>query len=97
MNREEFVAGVATRMDKPKIEARAAVEAVFDEIWAAAVRGEEIRLTGFGTFAVAVRGASAGRNPRTGEAIDIGERRALKFRQGKPLRDALQNSRDAAA
>lgn len=96
MNREEFVVAVAARMETPKKDAAAAVEAICAVIAWAAVGGEEIRLAGFGTFAVAVRGASTGRNPRTGEAIDIGERRTLKFRPGKRLRDALQNSRDAA-
>ncbi len=65
------------------------VRTVFDEITEALCRGERIELRGFGSFTPRRRDARVGRNPRTGEAVDVPARRVPHFKVGKPLRDRL--------
>ena len=66
-----------------------AIDAIIDEIGFELHNGGEVRVTGLGTFSVADRAASEGRNPRTGEAITIGARRVAKFSPAKALKDRL--------
>lgn len=89
MNKNDLVAHVADSAGLSKGDATKAVDAVFDGITATLQRGDEVRLVGFGTFSVADRAASEGRNPRTGEKIDIPASRQPKFKAGKGLKDAL--------
>ncbi len=70
------------------------VGTVFNEITEAMARGERVELRGFGAFSVKVRDARTGRNPRTGEAVDV-ERKAVPFfKTGKLLRDRLNGKED---
>ena len=89
MNRNELVDNVSSKTDMKKSEASKAVDAVFDAIAEALKGGDEVRLVGFGTFSVASRAASEGRNPRTGEKIQIAASKQAKFKPGKRLRDEL--------
>ena len=89
MNRNELVDAVSSKIDMKKSEASKAVDAVFDSIADALKGGDEVRLVGFGTFSVASRAASEGRNPRTGEKIQIAASKQAKFKPGKGLRDSL--------
>ncbi len=89
MNKNDLVAAVADASDITRADAAKAVDAVFDSITGALKAGEEIRLVGFGTFAATQRAASTGRNPRTGEPIQIAASVQPKFRAGKGLKDAL--------
>ena len=89
MNRNELVDAVADRTELSKSAAGKAVEAVFESITHALQGGGEVRLVGFGTFSVAARAASEGRNPRTGERIRIAASKQAKFKPGKRLRDQL--------
>ncbi|HEX3520526.1 MAG TPA: HU family DNA-binding protein [Stellaceae bacterium] len=89
MNRNELVDNVSSKTDMKKSEASKAVDAVFDAIAEALKGGDEVRLVGFGTFSVASRAASEGRNPRTGEKIQIAASKQAKFKPGKGLRDSL--------
>ena len=89
MNRNELVDSVSNKTDMKKSEASKAVDAVFDAIADALKGGDEVRLVGFGTFSVASRAASEGRNPRTGEKIQIAASKQAKFKPGKGLRDSL--------
>ena len=89
MNRNELVDAVASKSELRKSEASRAVDAVFDSIAEALKSGDEVRLVGFGTFSVAARAASEGRNPRTGEKIKIAASKQPKFKPGKGLRDSL--------
>jgi DNA-binding protein HU-beta len=89
MNKNELVDTVANETGLPKREAAKAVDSVFTAITAALKDGDEVRLVGFGTFSVAERTASQGRNPRTGETINISASKQPKFRAGKGLKDAL--------
>ena len=89
MNRNELVDTVSGKTDMKKSDASKAVDAVFDAIAEALKGGDEVRLVGFGTFSVAARAASEGRNPRTGEKIQIAASKQAKFKPGKGLRDSL--------
>jgi DNA-binding protein HU-beta len=90
VNKNELVDAVALAADLRKADAAKAVDAVFDSIADALKKGTEVRLVGFGTFAVANRAASEGRNPRTGEKITIAASKLPKFKAGKQLKDAIQ-------
>ena len=89
MNKNDLVALVADAAGLSKIDATKAVDAVFDGIIQSLKKGEEVRLVGFGTFDVSERAASEGRNPRTGEKINIPASKQPKFKAGKTLKDAL--------
>lgn len=73
-----------------KKQALAAVDAVFDAIVKTLSRGEEVAVSGFGTFKVAKRAARMGRNPKTGETIQIAASTKPKFRAGKLLKEAVK-------
>jgi DNA-binding protein HU-beta len=79
----------ATGMET-KAAAQRAVEAVFDSIEKSLSRGEDVAITGFGTFRVAKSAARQGRNPKTGESISIPASVKPKFRAGKGLKDAVK-------
>ena len=89
MNKNDLIAKVADAASLSKADAGKAVDAVFDAITATLKSGDEVRLVGFGTFAVATRAATKGRNPRTGTEIDIPESKQPKFKAGKGLKDAV--------
>ncbi|MEM7168884.1 MAG: HU family DNA-binding protein [Pseudomonadota bacterium] len=89
MNKNDLVADVAERTGLSKAESAKSVDAVFDSISDSLAGGNEVRLVGFGTFSVASRAASEGRNPRTGETIQIPASKQPKFKAGKGLKDAV--------
>ncbi len=89
MNKNDLVAAVADSAGLSKADSTKAVDAVFDSISASLKSGDEVRLVGFGTFSVAHRAASEGRNPRTGEKIKIPASKQPKFKAGKGLKDAV--------
>ncbi len=89
MNKNELIASVAEATSLSKADAAKAVDALFDAITGALTQGDEVRLVGFGTYNVAARAASEGRNPRTGEKIAIAASRQVKFKPGKSLKDAV--------
>ncbi|MBL4791549.1 HU family DNA-binding protein [Citromicrobium bathyomarinum] len=89
MNKNELIGTVAESCGLSKSDASNAVEGVFDAIQKALADGDEVRLVGFGTFSVAKRKASTGRNPRTGEPMEIKASNQPKFKAGKGLKDAV--------
>lgn len=89
MNKQELIASVADTADISRGDAGKAVEAVFSTIEGALKKGDEVRLVGFGTFSTAERKASTGRNPRTGEPMEIKASNQPKFKAGKGLKDAV--------
>jgi len=88
MNKNELIGAVADASGLSRSDATKAVEGVFDTITGALSKGDEVRLVGFGTFSVAKRKASTGRNPRTGEPMTIKASTQPKFKAGKGLKDA---------
>jgi len=89
MNKNELIGAVAEKSGLSKADAGSAVEAVLDTVTQTLKDGGEIRLIGFGTFAVTRRKASKGRNPSTGAAIDIPASNQAKFKPGKGLKEAI--------
>jgi DNA-binding protein HU-beta len=89
MNKNDLISAVADASGLSKGDASSAVEGVFDTITSALSSGDEVRLVGFGTFSVAKRKASTGRNPRTGEPMTIKASSQPKFKAGKGLKDAV--------
>lgn len=89
MNKSDLVDAVAADTGLTKADATKAVDALFDAITGALKSGDEVRLVGFGTFAVSERAARTGKNPRTGEEIKIDASKQPKFKPGKGLKDAL--------
>ena len=89
MNKNDLVGVVSTTTGLSRTDATRAVDGVFDAITASLNKGDEVRLVGFGTFTVAKRAASEGRNPRTGEKIKIPASMQPKFKAGKGLKDAI--------
>jgi DNA-binding protein HU-beta len=89
MNKQELIAEVAGAAGIAKTSAALAVDGVFDAIKKALANGDDVRLVGFGTFSVTRREATTGRNPRTGEAIQIAASNLPKFKAGKELKDAV--------
>ena len=89
MNRVDLINSVAASTGMKNKDAESAVDAVLASITHALKAGDEVRLLGFGTFGVTKRPAGEGRNPRTGEKIQIAEKSIPKFRPGKQLKDAV--------
>jgi len=89
MNKAELIEFVAGEAGLTKADAQKAVEAVFEGITKTLKKGDSARFVGFGTFSVAKRAATTGRNPRTGEAIKIKASKNAKFKAGKELKEAV--------
>ena len=90
MNKAELIQAVVAKSGLSKKDADAAVAAVVDAITDALKAGEKVSLVGFGTFAVKARAARTGKNPQTGEAIEIAASKVPAFTAGKALKDAIQ-------
>ncbi len=89
MNKLDLIAEVAKNTGLTKTDATKATDALLDAVTAALKKDDEVRLVGFGTFSVASREATTGRNPRTGKEIKIAASKQPKFKAGKVLKDAL--------
>jgi DNA-binding protein HU-beta len=89
LNKNDLVATVASKTGMSKADAGKAVDGVFAAITNSLRSKTEVRLVGFGTFSVTRRAATQGRNPRTGERIQIPASNQPKFKAGKGLKDAV--------
>ncbi len=89
MNKNDLVSAVSGSVGISRADATKAVDSVFDNITSSLQVGNDVRLVGFGTFSVAQRKATTGRNPQTGETIQIPARRNAKFKAGKALKEAV--------
>lgn len=90
MNKSDLIAKVADASELSKKDATKAVEAVFEAITEALQSGDKVQLVGFGNFEVRERSARKGRNPQTGEEIEIAASKVPSFKPGKALRDVIQ-------
>jgi len=86
MNKDDLISKVASNVGVSKSDAAKSVDAVFTNITNSLKGGTVVRLVGFGTFLVSNRAATTGRNPRTGESIQIPAKKVPKFRAGKALK-----------
>ena len=91
MNKNDLISKVAGDTGLTKSDAANAIESVLDTITAQLASGGEVRLIGFGTFLVTRRNASTGRNPQTGEKIQIKAAELPKFRAGKKFKEVVGN------
>jgi DNA-binding protein HU-beta len=89
MNKAELIDAVADAADLSKASAGRAVEAVLGAVTNALKAGEQVSLVGFGTYSVKARAARQGRNPKTGETIEIKAQNVPSFKAGKQLKDAV--------
>lgn len=90
MNKTELISAVAESSDLSKKDAGKAVDAVFETVMDTLGEGERVQIIGFGTFEVRDRAARKGRNPQTGEEIQIPASKVPAFKAGKALRDAVR-------
>ena len=88
MNKSELIDAIAAQADISKADAGRALDAAIDSITGALKGGDSVALVGFGTFAVKERAARTGRNPKTGESIQIAAAKVPGFKAGKALKDA---------
>jgi len=91
VNKSELIDAVAASADIPKAQAGRALDAVLESVTGALAKGEQVVLVGFGTFSVKDRAARTGRNPQTGDPIDIPAATIPAFKAGKALKDAVNN------
>ncbi|WP_290649698.1 HU family DNA-binding protein [Aquisalimonas sp.] len=89
MNKSELVEAVAQNADLSKASAARAVDAMVDAVTRALKENDSVSLVGFGTFTVRERAARSGRNPRTGDTINIPATKVPSFKAGKALKDAV--------
>ncbi|MBK5935247.1 MAG: HU family DNA-binding protein [Halorhodospira halophila] len=89
MNKSELIEAVADSADLSKAAAARAVDAMVESVTDALREGDQVTLVGFGTFTVRDRAARTGRNPRTGESINIPASKVPGFKPGKALKDAI--------
>ena len=89
MKKVELVEAVAAAAGLTKTDATKAIDATFAAITEALVKGDKVPLVGFGTFGTSERAAREGRNPRTGEKVTIAARKAVTFKAGTALKDAV--------
>jgi DNA-binding protein HU-beta len=90
MNKADLIQAIVAKSGLSKKDAEAAVAATFEAITDALKAGDKVALVGFGTFAVKARAARTGKNPKTGEAIEIAACKVPGFAAGKALKDAIQ-------
>jgi DNA-binding protein HU-beta len=90
MNKTELIAKVAETTELTKKDATKAVDAVLDAIAEALKSGEKVQLIGFGNFEVRERAARKGRNPQTGEEIEIASSKIPAFKPGKQLKESIK-------
>ncbi len=88
MNKQELASRIADESGVPRESVALVIETALDTITEALAAGEAVRLVGFGNFVVAPRKASTGRNPRTGEPMNLASCRMPKFRVGRNLKEA---------
>ncbi len=89
MNKSELIEAIAASADIPKAAASRALDAMVESVTESLKQGDTVSLVGFGTFSVKERAARTGRNPQTGEPIQISAAKVPAFKAGKALKDAV--------
>ena len=89
MNKRELIDAVASEVGIAKSAAAETIDAFLDTVTNALVKGEAVQLIGFGSFTAGARAARTGRNPKTGEALQIAASKTVKFTAGKAFKEAV--------
>ena len=97
MTKTEIIEGLSNKLAMGRSEAEKAVNILLDDIVAALKAGDRVNISGFGTFSVSERKPRTGRNPKTGEAIQIAASRSARFKPGKQLKDSLNGTGDGSS
>jgi DNA-binding protein HU-beta len=92
MNKQELIDAVASESGTSKVAAEETINAVFETISKAVAAGDAVQLIGFGSFGTGERAARTGRNPQTGETIQIAAAKTVKFTAGKGFKDAINQA-----
>ncbi|MCM2973254.1 MULTISPECIES: HU family DNA-binding protein [Larsenimonas] len=90
MRKPELAAAIAEQADLSKDKAGQVLNVILDEITGQVAKGEDVTLIGFGSFTVRERAARTGKNPQTGQALEIPASKTVAFKPGKKLKDAVQ-------
>jgi DNA-binding protein HU-beta len=90
MTKAELIEALVKKLAISKTQANESIDIILDQITKALSKGDQVTLTGFGTFKVSKRAARTGRNPKTGEALKIPAMTVPKFKAGKGLKDAVR-------
>ncbi len=94
MTKADLIETLANKLGINRAEAEKALNIILDDIVHALKQGDRVNISGFGTFSTSTRDARTGRNPKTGETIQIAASRAAKFKPGKQLKDSLNEGLD---
>ncbi len=89
MTKSDLIDAIADSAKLKKIDSAKALESIIGAVQSALKKGEEVRLTGFGTFSVRKRNARTGRNPMTGKSLKIAAKKVPAFKAGKTFKDAV--------
>lgn len=89
ISKNDLIETLASKVDLPRASAERVVNVLLEEVGQALHRGDKVNISGFGAFSVSSRAARQGRNPKTGETIEIPASRVAKFKPGKGLKDLL--------
>jgi DNA-binding protein HU-beta len=92
MNKQELIDAVASESGTSKVAAEETINAVFETISKAVAAGDAVQLIGFGSFGTGERAARTGRNPQTGETIEMAAAKTVKFTAGKGFKDAVNQA-----
>ncbi|AQH02719.1 DNA-binding protein [Burkholderia sp. KK1] len=92
MNKQELIDAVASQSGTSKTAAEEAINVVFETISKTVAAGDAVQLIGFGSFGTGERAARSGRNPQTGETIEIAAAKTVKFTAGKSFKDAVNQA-----
>ena len=90
MNKTTLISYIAEKNDMTKVDAEKILDSFMEAVTKTLKKGDQIALTGFGTFSITHRKARTARNPRTGEAIKVKATKAPKFKAGKKLKEAVK-------
>ncbi|MHC1775005.1 MAG: HU family DNA-binding protein [Lentimicrobium sp.] len=90
MNKSDLIDAIAHKAGITKAQAKSAIDSYHETVAETLKSGGSVEIAGFGSFSVSARAARAGRNPKTGEAIQIASANVPKFKPGKALKDNLQ-------
>jgi len=93
MNKEELIESIAAGSQLTKADAGRVLDATIENIEKALKKGDRVALVGFGSFSVAKRAASTGRNPQTGKAIKIAAKKVVKFKAGSDLATSVNKGK----
>jgi DNA-binding protein HU-beta len=91
MNKQDLISAIAEQAGMKKTEAKASLEVVLDTITKSLIKGEDVKIVGFGSWVVQQKAARKGRNPQTGEEIQIPAKKVVKFKVGKDLAEGVNN------